>query len=137
MRAGQIATALSLSLSLCLLLLSCGGCEPCGPLITYEVTGATVWETGVEYHNEHGDKERFSSVKLPWKKSFHVEILGDQYPGGAIPGDIFPAYVAAWIANSRGSITASIYVDGELKQRKSISNTYDWVELYYGVRLAP
>lgn len=127
-------TAAAVLLPLCLLLLSCGSCDQ-GPLITYEVTGATVRETGVEYHNEHGDKERFSSVRLPWVKSFYVQFRGDQYPGGAFSGDVFPAYVSAWIADRTGSLTVSIYVDGKLAQTTSIANTYEHARLYYGVRL--
>jgi hypothetical protein len=129
-----VQTTAAVFLSLCLLLLSCGSYDP-GPLITYEVTGATIRETGVEYHNEYGDKERFSSVRLPWVKSFYVQFRGDQYPGGAFHGDVFPAYVSAWIADRTGYITVSIYVDGKLAQTTSIADTYEHARLYCGVRL--
>jgi hypothetical protein len=104
----------------CAVFLSCSCLDLCASTITYEVDGWAT-RTSVLYHNEFGDAEYFSSIRLPWVKTFSVEYRDAEHHGG-VAGDFFPAYIEAQIMEGRGGyLTVSIYVNGELVKRDSTS----------------
>ncbi|MDR3013461.1 MAG: hypothetical protein LBU70_09695 [Chitinispirillales bacterium] len=106
-----VAIALTL-LSLIFFSCDCDGCW--GNKIVYLVDGVAS-NIRVEFHNEYGDLEAFSSIALPWRKEFNVQFRGAEYYGGDYSG-YFPAYISAH--PRYGRVTVSIYVNGKLKATK-------------------
>jgi hypothetical protein len=125
-------TAIALT-SLCLTtLLSCGG--PCGNTVIYTVDGLAS-EVRVEFNNEYGDPEAFSSVRLPWVKKFAIQNRGAQYPGGNYAGDFFPAYISATVTSRTGSVTVSIEVNGKLEKTAAFDPASQTATAHFAIRL--
>jgi hypothetical protein len=121
-------------LSLGMIFLSCCECWPPTTTITYKVDGI-LSDIGVEFHNEFGDLERFSSIRVPWVKTFNVQHRDEEHHGGKYPGGIYPAYVSA-IANERfGTVNVEIYVNGELVAKGESKAPEFTAMAWYAVRL--
>jgi len=96
---------------------SCCGCDcSCGEEITYRVASTTTTSTAtVEFNNDFGDTERYSSVKLPWVYRFNIKERPSNYFGGGYQNNQYPAYIRAITTDRRlGSIVVTIYVNGKM-----------------------
>lgn len=76
----------------------------------------------VEFNNDFGDTERFSSVKLPWVYRFNVKERASDYYGGKYHNNKYPAYLKAITNDKRaGSVSVAIFVNG--KKVRTATNT--------------
>ena len=122
-------------LSLCTALLPCCSNE-CEWTITYKLTG-TAAEVGVEFNNKRGDTESYSSVPIPMEYTFDIEFGSSEQTTGVSSGDVYPAYIRAWVNGIQvGWITVEIYVNGKLVRTGSSTPGYDLTAMaHYGVQL--
>lgn len=67
--------------------------------VTYDVTGSA-WTVDITYQNEDGGTSQLSGVMLPWRTSFSAGALSF-------------VYIAAQNQGETGTVTATIYRDGE------------------------
>ena len=90
----------------------CFGCELFDTSIDveYKVTG-TASEVDVTYENEDGGTSQQSNVSVPWSYSF----TGD-------PGDF--VYISAQNQGESGSVTVTIYTDGDKFKSSTSSGAY-------------
>lgn len=78
--------------------------------IEYRVTG-TAGSVSLTYKNEDGGTEQQSGIQPPWTHSFT-----------AAEGDFL--YISAQNQTATGTVTASIYVDGDLWKTASSEGAY-------------
>lgn len=78
--------------------------------VKYEVTG-TASSVSITIYNESGKTEQFNKVNLPWEKVIYVK------PGGSI-------YLSAQNKGDIGSVTARIFVDGEVFKESTTTGAY-------------
>jgi hypothetical protein len=117
--------------SFCALFLSCGRCDWNDRTITYRLDG-DVSNANVTYHNEYEDKIYHSSVKVPWETTFNIQFRSKEYYGGGSRGNSYTAYLSAGVFGRPSfPLTASIYVDGELVQSATTTETNAQAEAYY------
>jgi len=113
-------------------------CENCpfGGEIKYEVTGAPPNGITVRFINEWGNLDEFSTVDLPWSKTFRVrQHIGEEYNDGHHSDGTFTAYVSAASTARLVNLTVSIYIDGKLVQTGTSTERYKSAEAYYKIRL--
>jgi hypothetical protein len=80
------------------------------PAVVYKITG-TAEEVNVTLSNPTGGTEQYSSVSLPYKYSY--DSFSDDF-----------VYISAQNQGASGTVTVSIYVNGELFKTSSSSGAY-------------
>lgn len=120
------------AMSSLMMFLSCN-CEDKYPTITYEVGGYSSNTISIEFNNEYGEREKFPSIatRPPWIKEFKIENRGDEFYGGNLPGNIFPAFIEASL--TRGELYVSIFVNGKLKATDTTTPQKRTASARYGV----
>lgn len=83
--------------------------------IKYEVTG-TASSVDLTIENKGGGTSQFSNVSLPWKYEF-TKQKNDEY-------DFVFLYVSAQNNGSFGTVTSTIYVDGDSWKSSTSSGSY-------------
>ena len=90
---------------LSIIAIATGVCAPVGNelsksyWVTYDVTGSA-WTVDITYTNGDGGTSQLSGVMLPWRTSFSA-------------GTLSFVYVAAQNQGETGTVTVTIYRDGE------------------------
>jgi hypothetical protein len=102
-----------LALILLLALMGCKDNEPAGPetyQVKYSVTGSAT-KVDITYENEDGGTSQVAGASVPWSYSFTGE-----------KGDF--VYISAQNQDSTGTVTVTIYRDGDTFKTSTSSGAY-------------
>jgi len=121
---------------LCALFLLCCQCGWDEKNITYRIESESTNAANVTYHNEYEDMEHYSSVALPWERTFNIQFRSKEHYGGGARKDNYLAYLSAGVIGSSLGfpVKVLIYVDGELMRTESTTVTNSQATAYYVVR---